>query len=323
MDSALSIRIYLVLAFQLWFSVAEPDLVIGYFVESGTITCPNSGTFNWSPQHSWANCEPLAPASNGWVVGKSCASLDSFDTEGVIVFLYATSFPDDISRLSYDKPSSFERCETDNACTTVTLYESYNGGEGESPHYLISCKNMIGMGSRDSFATLFLENPTTYETTIATETETDDTSSKPTEKSRPSTASPPTTTETEGTDDQDSGDELSAGVIAGIAVGSVAGVVLVVCAIIIAFRMGRKKGRQGDHETRSKSLADRLKSFPRPALVWRRPDATKGGTETSIEPKAELPASSEVQRPTDALPYTNAEAQSEARTRGSATELPA
>lgn len=95
------------------------------------------------------------------------------------MFLYATSFPDDISRLSYDKPSSFERwyidnllahlvnklihsySETDNACTTVTLYESYNGGEGESPHYLISCKNMIGMGSRDSFATLFLENPTT------------------------------------------------------------------------------------------------------------------------------------------------------------------
>lgn len=131
----------------------------------------------------------------------------------------------------------------------------------------------------DSHLESFLLRPLSWidETTIATETETDGTSSKPTEESRASTASAPTTTETEGTDDHDSGDKLSAGVIAGIAVGSVAGVVLVACAIIIAFRMGRKKGRQGDHETRSKSLADRLKSFPRPALVWRRPDATKGG----------------------------------------------
>ncbi|KAM0438565.1 hypothetical protein ACHAPT_001317 [Fusarium lateritium] len=302
MAMPLRIGISLVLAFQLWLSPAESESIIGYYVGSSkieTVTCPNWGSFNWASENPLANCDVLGTATNDGYIGKSC------DGESVVYAEYTSGAPQDGHWFDVFPDEYTLECDSGFPCITVTLYESYNGGEGKSSHCIISCQNSIGVP--DGVDKLFFERPTIDGTTIATET--DDTTSNPTNNSRTSTAPTSTAVETEGNDNK-----LGAGVIAGIVVGSVAGVVLIACALVMAFRMGRKKGLRDDPENSRKSLVDRLRAFPRPALVWRHPDSTAGGG--MVETKAELPASSEVPRPAGTV-------NEEAGTQDSGVEPPA
>jgi hypothetical protein len=209
----------------------------------------------------------------------------------------------------------------------VTVYRYYEGGDGSGLQYLISCQNYIFLSGRAD--TLFEEHPTACKfgslnkcksvnseaeniwttdsaTAFTTQTELDWPKDEPsvlatTDRTAVSTKTDRITVPT-ATEDPDEGKEGSArvdspGVVAGIVIGSLAAVALICVAIFLAFRLGRKKtGTQRHHETRRKSFREKLRSLPRPSIIWARPalkdevktETTHAESPASLEPEAQI-----------------------------------
>ncbi|KAM5342040.1 hypothetical protein ACJ41O_015071 [Fusarium nematophilum] len=261
MDRSRSFVLCLVLAFQALMSrvEAQSDL-IGYTVSDSTTStfyCPDDAVFSTGITFSgdpwtYAHCDHLA-TMNDRIVGLSCDGTTAIYTD------YGGATDSTDSRI----------CS--NTCLTVSVYASYDGGSGSGLQYMISCDDWI-LSSGEP-ATVFVEDPSDWDTT-ATTTDDDDTTTTATDPTTTDRETSTTTTsEPTRTDDPDPDDKggASAGVIAGAVVGSVAGVALIACALVLGFRMGRRNSG-GDPEMQPKGFRDTLRSLPRPAITWTSPD---------------------------------------------------
>ncbi|RBR13577.1 hypothetical protein FVER53590_08538 [Fusarium verticillioides] len=163
-------------------------------------------------------------------------------------------------------------------CVVVKLYD--NPDDLEGLRWLISCDDSIGVSS--DISTLFVEDPTDWDTTIESTTtssesstseavsesstaiETSSSAAFPSSTSEPQEAESPTDGGTKG------GGGPSGGVIAGAVVGSIAGVALIAGIIILAFKMGRRS--RGDNEGPGGGFRDSLRSIPMPTSVSHQPE---------------------------------------------------
>ncbi|PNP74227.1 hypothetical protein FNYG_12276 [Fusarium nygamai] len=169
-------------------------------------------------------------------------------------------------------------CDSGGDCVDVKLYDYHDDLEGL--RWLVSCDDSIGVST--GISTLFLENPTDWDTTTesttttsesstteaitesSTEIETSSSATFPSSTSEPEEAESPTDGGTKG------GDGPSGGVIAGAVVGSIAGVALIVGVIILAFRMGRRS--RDDTEGPGGGFRDSMRSIPIPTMASNQPE---------------------------------------------------
>ncbi|KAF5640010.1 uncharacterized protein FTJAE_4556 [Fusarium tjaetaba] len=189
--------------------------------------------------------------------------------------------------------SSFEwRVGTYCEGTTALFTHWTEGGSGYSSSMICNgdcvavkfCDDSIGVSS--GFSTLFVDDPTDWDTTTesttttsestseslttvtdsesSTETETTSSATFPSSTSEPEEAESPTDEGTKG------GGGPSGGVIAGAVVGSIAGVALIVGVIILAFKMGRRS--RGDDEGPGAGFRDSLRSIPMPTSGSHQPE---------------------------------------------------
>ncbi|KAF4498806.1 hypothetical protein FAGAP_5003 [Fusarium agapanthi] len=141
---------------------------------------------------------------------------------------------------------------------------------------------MTSIGVSTRISTLFLEDPTDWDTATESTTTTSESSTtvtvsaSSTEFETSSSATFPSRTseleETESPTDRGTkgGDGPSGGVIAGAVVGSMGGVALIVGIIILAFRMGRRS--RGDTEGPSGGFRDSMRSIPIPTMTSHQPE---------------------------------------------------
>ncbi|KAF5988880.1 hypothetical protein FCOIX_283 [Fusarium coicis] len=167
-------------------------------------------------------------------------------------------------------------------CVAVKLYDNPENLEGL--RWLVSCDRSIGVSS--GISTLFVEDPTDWDTTTESTTTTSESTSEssttmtdsesPMETETTSSATFPSSTsepeETESPTDEGTkgGGGPSGGVIAGAVVGSIAGVALIAGFIILAFKMGRRS--RDDDEGRGGGFRDSLRSMPMPTSVSHQPE---------------------------------------------------
>ncbi|KAF5986249.1 hypothetical protein FBULB1_2536 [Fusarium bulbicola] len=158
-------------------------------------------------------------------------------------------------------------------CVAVRLYD--NPDDLDDLRWLVSCDDSIGVSTRIS--TLFLDDPTDWDTTTESTTTTSESSTTVTDSASstefetsssatfPSPTSEPEETESPTDRGNKGGDGPSGGVIAGAVVGSITGVALIVGIIILAFRMGRRS--RGDTEGTSGGFRDSLRTIPIPTMT--------------------------------------------------------
>ncbi|KAF4965637.1 hypothetical protein FSARC_6574 [Fusarium sarcochroum] len=239
-----------------------------------TLRCPESVAFGANAtfpgvRRTYAYCDNDETDLKNLTLGVSCAG------DNVLYKTYGET----------ETESGTFPCDQEYPCTTMTLRSSYDDGDGDGFLYFITCKD--SMLTDDEILTasgseikVFVESPTG--STLITG---DPTTSRPDSASRTSIP-----TETDEPADEDNGP--SSGVIAGAVVGSVAGVGLIIGVFFVAFRMGRRRSSRPDDEAPSRSLKDRLRALPRPAVTWNHP----GTQQQAAYQKPELSASQEIQR---------------------------
>ncbi|KAF5609421.1 hypothetical protein FPANT_164 [Fusarium pseudoanthophilum] len=219
-------------------------------------------------QYTYAHCDWFtaeAGSSFEWRVGTYCSrntALFTHWTEGGSGY------------------SSSTICTGD--CVAIKLYD--NPDDLEDLRWLVSCDDSIGVSS--GISTIFVEDPTDWDTTTesttttsestsessttatdsesSTETETTSSATFPSSTSEPEEAESPTDEGTKG------GGGPSGGVIAGAVVGSIAGVALIVGVIILAFKMGRRS--RGEDEGPGGGFRDSLRAIPMPTSGSHQPE---------------------------------------------------